>query len=166
MTNSSALLAPSAVARFWAKVDKGAPGECWRWTGAPDRDGYGKMSVGRAIRLSAHRYAYLLLKGHIASGMEVDHTCHSLDDSCPGGATCAHRLCVNPAHLEAVTHKENQRRGRSPMASNSRKTHCSNGHPLSGTNLRIEKGGRRRCRTCQMAARKLWRARKREAAQA
>lgn len=32
---------------------------------------------------------------------------------------------------------------------NAGKTHCVRGHPLSGENLRIDAGGRRRCRTCE-----------------
>lgn len=32
---------------------------------------------------------------------------------------------------------------------NTRKTHCLNGHPLSGDNLRVQKKGYRNCCKCQ-----------------
>jgi hypothetical protein len=46
----------------------------------------------------AHRFAYELLVGPIPEDLELDHLCRV-------------RHCVNPAHLEPVTHLENILRG-------------------------------------------------------
>jgi hypothetical protein len=64
---------------------------------------------------------------------------------------CRNRRCVNPEHLEAVTHRENMVRGDTFAARNAAKTHCSKGHPLSGENLVNQKRGDRVCRICANA---------------
>ena len=74
---------------------------CWVWTGRLNDDGYGVLDMswrggGPKLR-SAHRLAYELLVGPIPDGLELDHLCFV-------------RSCVNPAHLEPVTHAENLRR--------------------------------------------------------
>lgn len=82
------------------------------------------MQVGdKSIR--AHRFSYELLVGSIPVGMEIDHLCHV-------------RGCVNPSHLEPVTHDENMRR--------ERKGFCVNGHALTPENLYTTNG--RKCRAC------------------
>lgn len=160
MTDSSAPYAPLVLARFRSKVEMSTPGGCWRWTDTLDRDGYGRFRAS-GQQMLAHRFAYVAFRGLLSPTVEVDHTCHTRDESCLGGVTCLHRRCVNPDHLEAVTHQENQLRGRTVGAVNAQKTHCSQGHLLDGTNLRIESGGRRRCRTCHADAVARGRARKR-----
>jgi hypothetical protein len=102
------------VARFWSKVDKGTPDECWHWQGAPTTYGYGELGIGgRAGRnVLAHRFAYELCVGPISPGLEIDHVCHNIDPTCEGDLRCMHRRCVNPAHLEAVTNDENKARAR------------------------------------------------------
>ena len=109
---------------------------CWLWTGGLQR-GYGRFSFdGRCQR--AHRVIYELLVGSISEDLEIDHLCRV-------------KSCVNPAHLEAVTHQENIRRGMTGKVNhwNSRKTHCKRGHPLSGYNLYQRPTGQRVCRECQ-----------------
>lgn len=86
-------MAPLEV-RMWSKVDVGR--HHWTWRGAVNDSGYGAIWDGTRL-VYAHRLAYELLVGPIPSGMTIDHT-------------CANRLCVNPAHLEAVTIRENIRR--------------------------------------------------------
>lgn len=135
--------------RFWDRVDKaGGSDACWPWTGGTTNQGYGWIKI-QTRRMVAHRLAFVLVSGGIAAGKQVDHLCHNGDLACPGGVTCKHRRCCNPAHLEAVTARTNTLRGRSLQAQNAAKTHCPQGHPLSGDNLRVRPSdGRRRCATC------------------
>ncbi len=89
---------------------------CWIWQRAISPEGYG---VGTFARLGypgrslVHRVLYQQKYGPIPDGVPLDHTCHTDDDSCPGGPTCPHRPCVNPDHGEPVTYLENCHRGRS-----------------------------------------------------
>lgn len=122
------ILQPTAGERFWAKVDKSS--RCWIWTGARSSTGYGNVWHGGRYR-PAHRVAFELLIGPIPDGLHLDHLCRV-------------RACVNPAHLEPVTCKENVRRGEQGVL----KTHCPAGHPYDEANTRIVKGGYRQCRTC------------------
>ena len=82
--------------RFHAKVEPEPNTGCWLWIGARLRDGYGELFVNRVVR-RAHLVAYTLYRGPIPIGLEADHTCRV-------------RSCVNPWHLEFVTHVENIRR--------------------------------------------------------
>lgn len=135
--------------RFWRKVDKNSPapefrpelGPCWLWLGGVTNSGYGK--VGMPTRL-AHRVAYELVVGPIPDGLQIDHLCRV-------------RRCQNPAHMEPVTARENQRRSRSVSGLNMAKTHCDAGHELSGDNLYVApagtaKAGSRKCRACAAKA--------------
>lgn len=106
-----------------------------------DRDGYGYK-----YRRMAHRVAYEEAYGPIPEGMTIDHVCHNADLSCKGGATCPHRACINPQHLEAVPIAENIGRIRG------RKTHCPQGHPYDEANTILQEGKYKSCRTCARAA--------------
>lgn len=79
--------------RFWSKVNKTET--CWLWTGALDKDGYGRFSIGHTGRRKPHRVAYELEYGQLQPGVHLDHACHAPS-------------CVRPTHLRPVTHKENQ----------------------------------------------------------
>lgn len=96
---------------FWESVDKNVDGDCWHFTGHVAKHGYGYFALGNAGNMLAHRYAYELVVGPVPAGLDLDHLCHSRDLDCPGGA-CLHRRCVNPAHLEPVSRRENLARGR------------------------------------------------------
>lgn len=124
---------------FWDKVSPEPNTGCWLWTGAVNghRDvhgGYGHLTIYKKY-VSAHRLSYVLCKAGIPDGLTLDHLCKN-------------RLCVNPAHLEPVSLKENILRGSGASARNARKVSCSKGHPLSGENLYIHPTGGRRCRIC------------------
>lgn len=121
--------------RLWARVDRS--GDCWLWTGALDRNGYGRISTGgRGDPIAfVHRVAYELIVGPIPDGLVIDHLCRN-------------RACCNPDHMEPVTDAENKRRGFSPSAVNARKTHCKRGHELSGDNVLVNGTGRS-CRECR-----------------
>ena len=137
--------------RFLAKIVAPSADECWQWTACTDSHGYGHFKVdGRGV--GAHRFAYEYFVGPIPDGLELDHLCRV-------------RNCVNPAHLEAVTHAENIRRGESPLAINAAKTHCLKGHPLDAENTYRWRGGRH-CRICVRARVRAYRARKRAKAAA
>lgn len=78
-----------------------SPGGCWLWNKSTVT-GYGQIWVGSRVdgsrrRVLAHRASYETFVGPVPEGMEVDHLCFN-------------RLCINPAHLEPVTPKENVRR--------------------------------------------------------
>lgn len=128
------------VNKLMAKVVKRANG-CWEWTGGTNNRGYGIITL-RGARLYVHRASYLLHIGPIPELLELDHLCHSRDETCPGGDGCPHRRCVNPDHLEPVSGAENTRRGAARI------THCPQGHPYDQTNTRIRSRGSRECSTC------------------
>jgi len=72
-------------------------GECWLWPYSVNKDGYGHISKDGKL-IDAHKYLYELLKGKVPYKSELDHLCRN-------------RGCVNPEHLEPVSHAENCRRG-------------------------------------------------------
>ncbi len=124
------ILKPAAE-RFWEKVQK--TDGCWEWL-ASRVAGYGRFrAVSGEAHVQAHRWAYEALIGPIPDGLEIDHLCRN-------------RGCVNPAHLEPVTARENVRRGIAPAAVNARKTHCPRGHLYDYT---WPSGFRRGCRECK-----------------
>lgn len=143
---------PRSLRAFITQVDTTAgPDGCWPWRGYRDANGYGQF--GRPPR-RAHRVAYELMVRPIPEGMHIDHLCHNDDESCPGGMACPHRLCVNPAHLEPVTQRENLLRSRHTLPHhNAAKTRCPQGHPYDEANTYktvTAKGRQRReCRTCR-----------------
>lgn len=144
--------------RLMARVEKTPT--CWLWTGPLTRDGYGGQIYVMGRLVLAHRVAYELFNGPIPKGLEVEHSCHTQDLSCNAGDDCIHRRCVNPAHLELLTHRENTLRGRSPQALNRHKTHCPAGHPYSPENTYRHRG-RRECRVCIRRRAREYAARKR-----
>lgn len=141
----SPMFGSTLEARFWAKVDKRGPNECWPWTASLNGKGYGMLANGKRGSTPAHRVSYAINVGELDDNKTVDHSCHTT--ACAGGNDCRHRRCVNPAHLRLLTNLENIAVGTSFSAVNSRKTHCVRGHALTDENSYGYKG-RRQCKTC------------------
>lgn len=106
---------------------------CWIWTAHLNEHGYATFSVRKGRTVKVHRWLFEQKKGP-ATGLDLDHLCRT-------------PACVNPEHLEAVTHRENLRRGETFVARQLARTHCPRGHAYSehGRTYR----GKRQCRTCQ-----------------
>ena len=120
----------------------GAPDEngCWPWIAARTKAGYSWINWRCKPQL-AHRVIYELIVGPIPEGLQIDHLCRV-------------RHCVNPAHLEPVTNRENGLRGVSPAALHAAQTHCKNGHEFTPDNTLIRRKPKfaRVCATCKRAA--------------
>ena len=125
---ASTMLAPARLTRkilrrVFAKIQINRTTGCWNWTGALDPH-YGLVSYHYRHE-KAHRFMYAWLveplprgeAGRGATPLTVDHLCRN-------------RACCNPAHLEAVSQRENVLRGESVVAEGARQTVCRRGHPF------------------------------------
>lgn len=149
MEPSDLPLAEKHRQRFLSKVVVAVDG-CWLWTAGTDQHGYGtfflRREAGRQVFAKAHRIAWESVNGPVPAGLELDH------------AVCERPSCVNPAHLEAVTHRVNSLRGRSPSAQAHRAGRCLAGHDMAGTNVYVKADGDRECRECRNERSRAWRA--------
>ncbi len=126
---------------FWSHIDSSSLFGCWPWKGWSNGQGYGKIATSergpRAGGTLAHRIAWEFEHGQIPDGLCV---CHHCDNP----------RCCRPSHLFIGTKADNNRdmrlKGRAKGRMSGR-THCKNGHPLSGDNLRWV-GPHRRCWIC------------------
>lgn len=130
-----------AEVRFWRHVDKA--GDCWIWTGGKAY-GYGSFYDGET-KVYAHRWSYQHHVGPITDGLVIDHLCRQ-------------PLCVNPEHLEAVTNRENLRRGDVAWATVHREGTCKRGHERTAENARVNKDGSIHCRVCERERKRVRRA--------
>lgn len=108
---------------------------CWLWIAAQDGRGYGVVqnTLGQKQLSKAHRVIYRSLIGPIPEDLTLDHLCKTT-------------ICVNPDHLEPVTHRENVLRGDSPSAKNAKKSTCPRGHSYNA----VDNRGGRYCNLCAL----------------
>lgn len=133
------ILNDGKAARLWERLHDNdiTPGNCWvpRYK-CRNHAGYARIWTRNGTKRQ-HRLLFELYRGAIPQGMETDHL-------------CSRRECVNPWHLELVTHTENLKRSRKGNrgAWNAVKTHCPQGHEYAGENLYVNPQGKRFCRAC------------------
>jgi hypothetical protein len=123
--------------RFTRRIERVPFSTCWYWNGATYSKGYGQLWRD-GQRISAHRLSFELFVGQIPPGLEINHLCET-------------PCCVNPAHLEAVTHRENLAYSyREEQNTGKFKTHCKRGHEFSPENTLLVGPNRnfRQCREC------------------
>jgi hypothetical protein len=87
--------------RFWRKVLRGGPDDCWPFLGkarAGNQLQYGKTRwPERAGKpMNAHKVAFLLSKGPVPDGYVIRHACDN-------------PLCCNPDHLDLGLQLDNVR---------------------------------------------------------
>jgi hypothetical protein len=106
-----------ALDRIYNKYYTDANG-CFIWFGTLNNKGYAQFHYRGKTRL-VHMVHYLLVKGEYNGELDLDHKCTTPS-------------CVNPDHLEPVTHKVNNLRGWSGDESV-----CKNGHPRTEENTYV-----------------------------
>lgn len=116
-------------------------GDCWNCSLAPNAKGYTNISIrGRTFR--THRVMWELDCGPIPDGETIDHLCRN-------------KVCINPAHMEVVSVKENNSRAvpyRWRTGGSAKRAICKRGHDLTTSGARAPDGG---CLACKLAWRKL-----------
>lgn len=126
------------IERFLEKVefskDKFNGSYCLLWKAGISKSGYAYLSINGKMTL-AHRWIYKRWIGEIDSNLELDHLCRN-------------RNCVNPNHLEQVTHFENMLRGNTDVAKRYC-PECSENHVFKKKNTYMTKNNKRVCLNCK-----------------
>jgi hypothetical protein len=124
--------------------------KCWIWKKTINANGYGVLNNVLYKNKRAHRVSYEVFVGPIKDKMQINHVCKK-------------RACVNPNHLEQITHAKNGSREKA-RHHNSLKTHCIRGHEYNEENTSriIRKKGHdgwvlRSCRICRKITSKQYR---------
>jgi len=106
---------------------------CWEWQASLGGHGYGQIhDPDQQKPRLAHRVVYEACYGPIPEGLTLDHLCRN-------------PRCVNPAHLEPVTQRENWLRGTHWSAISERTGKCRRGH----ADWYVRPNGRRVCKVCR-----------------
>lgn len=113
-------------------------GECVVSTRHLNEDGYRESKFNGFYVGMAHRIVYMAAGHVIPDGMTIDHTCLT-------------RSCLNVAHMEVVTLRENIDRALRRRHQEIAERGCSNGHPWTTASTYLYRGTRY-CRTCNRAA--------------
>jgi HNH endonuclease len=121
---SGQFIITDVMERFFSFVVPEPNTGCWLWLGSLQEKGYPLFSVGKSKCRRAHVWSFKTFVGAIPQGLELDHKCRL-------------KSCVNPQHLEPVTHIINIRRH------TNLRTHCKQGHPFIH-----QTKTRRVCRVC------------------
>lgn len=119
---------------------------CWIWTGPLHERKYGSIMLRPYEQHRINRVSLKLFKpDEFVPGCDALHKCQS-------------DFCIHPDHLYWGTNSDNMKDAvRDGTHRQTRKTHCPQGHPYSGSNLFIDKSKRRRCRTCsRQKSNKYW----------
>lgn len=119
-----------------------SPTTCVEWGKSVDSSGYGQRRINGRLYL-VHRLAYQEHYGPIPTGKVINHLCRN-------------RRCINPLHLEAITHYENMMHAESlwPARICRDKTHCKRGHVFDADNTYRDRHGKRYCAACITASNK------------
>ena len=72
--------------------------DCWIWPYSLNGNGYGVIGKGKKV-FDAHKFLFEIIVRLVPSNTELDHLCKT-------------KMCVNPTHLQPVSHAENCRRGK------------------------------------------------------
>lgn len=150
--------------RFWSHVDQSAgPDGCWPWKIGCSPGGYGNFQFkrnGPGYTFIASRWVLGYLRNRPLEWSEAvrEEACHHCDNP----------PCCNPAHLyigsqaDNISDAWNRGKFKDRESANSKKTACSQGHPLSGENLYVDvKRNKRECRACGAARARRYRAERR-----
>ena len=150
MRTTGSLELKSTYDKVMSKTKK--VGDCLEFTGAKT-NGYGRVGIN-GKHFTTSRFVWSHHHGPIPEGLFVLHRC----DNSP---------CLNVDHLFLGTAKDNtqdmMKKGRANFGiRNAEKTHCSNGHPFSGSNVITPKRGGRACRECWRQAQVAYRSKLKE----
>lgn len=150
-------IAEDPIKKFLRKVSIDPNSGCWNWKNCVNWDGYAQDVIGsrtdgtrRTVRVA--KFLFEHFKQKVPNGYELDHF------------VCQNRKCVNPDHLEIVTHLENIKRANYSNNGkyNKSKTHCINGHEYNEINTHYTSSGSRQCRICGRNNQKKYKRNKRE----
>lgn len=116
--NGRGVVRRTLAERFWEKVIKAGPEDCWEWTARKCPLGYGRLWMDGRARLAHHVSCVLHgipIPGYPKSKYVIDHKCRN-------------RGCVNPGHFRTVLQGDNANKlaDRSKALERARATRAAN----------------------------------------